>query len=93
MKRNLYEIQYNLPENLTDLFKIFQLFFSKELMESFAKYINKYAKREIKRRQEKDPERLLKYKKWKFISIGKTYIFLGILIHMSSEKILKIKNY
>jgi Transposase IS4 len=27
------------------------------------------------------------------MSIGKTYIFLGILIHMSSEKISKIKDY
>jgi hypothetical protein len=62
-------------------------------MESFAKYTNKYAERKIKRRQKKSPERLLKYKKWKPMSIGKTYIFLGILIHMSSKKILKIKDY
>jgi hypothetical protein len=62
-------------------------------MESFAKYTNEYAEREIKRRQEKSPERLLRYKKWKFMSIGETYIFLGILIHMSFEKISKIKDY
>jgi hypothetical protein len=62
-------------------------------MESFAKYTNKYTEREIKRRQKKDPERLLKYKKWKSMSIEKTYIFLRILIYISSKKILKIKDY
>jgi hypothetical protein len=63
MERNLHKTQCNLPENLTDPFEIFQLFFFKKLIESFAKYTNEYTKREIKRRQKKGPERLLKYKK------------------------------
>jgi hypothetical protein len=62
-------------------------------MESFAKYTNKYAERERKRRQKKGPERPSKYKKWKPMNIGEIYIFLEILIHMSSKKMSKIKDY
>jgi hypothetical protein len=63
IERNLHEAQCNLPKNLTDPFEIFQLFFPKKLIKSFAKYTNEYAEREIKRRQEKGPGRPSRYKK------------------------------
>jgi hypothetical protein len=51
MKRNLHKAQYNLSEDLTDPFEIFQLFFPKKYMEFFAKYTNEYAEQKMKRRE------------------------------------------
>ena len=105
MPRINHAARVNLPENLTSLIELFEQFFPREQVEGFVTATNEYARQEIQRRQaEKDAEasafnrrcaasRRSKYLLFKPMTIKEAYVFLGILIHMSFEKMSKLRDY
>jgi hypothetical protein len=95
MPRRIHEGQVNLPADLTDPICLFTLFYSLEHVETFVHSTNQYAEEELKleRRGDSELPSHSHYLNWKPLTIRETYIFLGILILMGSDRRPKIKDY
>jgi len=95
MPRAIYAAQVNLPADLTDLLRLFIIFWSYEHVEIFIRITNKYVEKKIefKRKKHSSFFNYSRYINWKPLIIKEIYIFLGILILMSSDWRLKIKDY
>jgi hypothetical protein len=105
MPRTNHAAHVNLPENLTSPIEFFEQFFPREQMEGFVTATNKYARQEIQRKQIKKDAGAPTFNKrcaasrrsknllFKPITIKEPYVFLGILIHMDSEKMSKFRDY
>ena len=105
MPRTNHTARVNLPEDLTSSIEFFEQFFPRKQIEGFVTTTNKYTKQEIQRKQaEKDAEISTFNKRYaanrksrnllfKPMTIKEAYVFLGILIHMSSEKMSKLRDY
>jgi len=95
MPRRIHEEKVNLPEDLTDPIRLFTLFYPHSLVETFVRATNKYAEEEIEleRRGVSELSIYSRYLDWKPLTIRETYIFLGILILMGSDRRPKFKDY
>jgi hypothetical protein len=89
MPRTGEPAKINLRENLTDPLELFLLFYTPQHVRSFTNITNVYARAEFERK----PISRIRDLYWKPLTIKKTYIFIGILIHMSSNKKPKITDY
>jgi hypothetical protein len=95
MPRRIHEGKVNLPENLTDPIRLFTFFYPHSLVETFVRATNKYAEKkiELERRGVSELSIHSRYLDWKPLTTRKTYIFLGILILMGSDRKPKFKDY
>jgi hypothetical protein len=95
MPRRIHEGKVNLPEDLTDPIRLFTLFYPREHVETLVRSTNKYAEEEmeLERREDSELPFQSRYLNWKPLIIREAYIFLGILIHMGSDRRPKIKDY
>jgi hypothetical protein len=93
--RRIHEGEVNLPGNLTDPIRLFTLFYPRSLMETFVRAINKYAEEEIELERREISEFSIhnRYLDWKPLTTRETYIFLRILILISSDRRPKFKDY
>ena len=95
MPRRIHKGQVNLPEDLTDPIDLFTLFYPREHIEIFVHSTNKYAeeKMELERRGDSELSFHSRYLNWKPLTIRETYIFLGILVLLGSDRRPKIEDY
>jgi hypothetical protein len=105
MPRTNYAARVNFSEDLTSSIEFFEQFFFREQVEGFVIATNEYARREIQRRQAEEDAGVPTFNRryaasrrsrnlfFKLMIIKEAYVFLEILIHMSSEKMSKLRDY
>lgn len=89
MPRTGEPAKVNFRKDFTDSLKLFLLFYISQYMRSFINAINVYARAEFERK----PTSRIRGLCWKPLTIKETYVFIGILIHMGSNKKSKITDY